>query len=106
MVAITRILKMGICNSPHFIHLETETEDSPICPFEQGLPHPFAHRVHSFRRGSSGRRPGTREQSDFHIAVLILPHRSFFGGKGTHSAACGTFVPRPGIEPGSSAVKA
>ena len=39
MVAITRILKMGICNSPHFIHLETETEDSPICPFEQGLPH-------------------------------------------------------------------
>ena len=72
MVAIPRILKMGICNSPHFIHLETEIEENSVCPLEQGLPHPFAHRAHSFHRGSRGHLPGTREQSAFHIALLIL----------------------------------
>ena len=106
MVAIPRILKMGICNSPHFIHLETEIEENSVCPLEQGLPHPFAHRAHSFHRGSRGHLPGTREQSAFHIALLILPHRHFFGGEGARSAPCGTFVPCPGIETGSLAVKA
>lgn len=62
MVAIPRILKMGICNSPHFIHLETETEENSICPLEQGLislctQSPF---IPQRLQGPSARDPGTK----------------------------------------------
>lgn len=40
-------------------------------------PRPFAHRARSFLGDSlGGCAPGTRKQSAFHIAALILPHRT------------------------------
>lgn len=51
----------------------------PIFHHEQAHPHPFAHRTHSFPRDSSGYLPGTREQSAFHISVLIFLYRILWG---------------------------
>ena len=60
------LLTSSLCSCPIFHH-------------EQAHPHPFAHRAHSFPRDSSGYLPGTREQSAFHISVLIFLHRILWG---------------------------
>ena len=51
----------------------------PIFHHEQAHPHPFAHRAHSFPRDRSGSLPGTREQSAFHISVLIFLSKILWG---------------------------